>query len=232
MQRKGTLGGRKKDKHLESMVLKSKKPILVTGSHRSGTTWVGRIIAASPSVVYINQPFSPRNDINLYSTKFDYWFTYISDKNEQDFYEHIKRIINFRYNLLGMLKTGGNRGKIVRVIKEYLRFFKYRFSDVRPLLKDPIALFSAEWLASRFDMDVVILIRHPAAFAGSLKVKNWTYQFAHFLEQPLLMKDHLYEFEADIRNFVEEEQDILDQAALLWKLIHHMITKYEEKHQD
>jgi hypothetical protein len=33
-------------------------PILVTGTPRSGTTWVGKIIATSPSVGYIKEPFN------------------------------------------------------------------------------------------------------------------------------------------------------------------------------
>ncbi len=31
-------------------------PILVTGTHRSGTTWVGKMLAAGPSTAYISEP--------------------------------------------------------------------------------------------------------------------------------------------------------------------------------
>jgi len=79
----------------------SMKPILVTGSHCSGTTWVGRMIAASPSVVYIDEPFNIKHDVGICGAQFDYWFTYVSDQNEQDYYEHIKKSITFRYNLAG-----------------------------------------------------------------------------------------------------------------------------------
>jgi len=38
------------------------KPILVTGSHRSGTTWAGRVLAFSPTPLgYIWEPFNPRH---------------------------------------------------------------------------------------------------------------------------------------------------------------------------
>ena len=37
------------------------KPILVTGSHRSGTTWVGKMLAATGSVGYIHEPFNLKN---------------------------------------------------------------------------------------------------------------------------------------------------------------------------
>ena len=34
-------------------------PILVTGSHKAGTTWVGEMLAASRRVGYISEPFNP-----------------------------------------------------------------------------------------------------------------------------------------------------------------------------
>ena len=40
-------------------------------------------------------------------------------------------------------------------------------------MKDPIALLSAEWLAERFGMDVVVTIRHPAGFAASVLRLGW-----------------------------------------------------------
>jgi hypothetical protein len=103
-------------------------------------------------------------------------------------------------------------------------------SNARPLLKDPIAVFSAEWLASTFDMDIVVMIRHPAAFASSLKRLNWTHDFSHFLAQPLLMRDYLQPFEAEIREYSTREHDVIDQAALLWRLIYHVVAEYQKKH--
>ncbi len=210
----------------------SKKPILVTGSHRSGSTWVGRMLAASPEVLYINEPFHIGHDIGICGVHFNYWFTYVCNQNEGKYYHHIKRTINFHYNMLGKLRTAKKLRTILGAIVKYFLFLRYHFINIRPLLKDPLAIFSAEWLASKFDMHVVILIRHPAAFVSGLKMDNWTYDFSHFTKQPLLMKDHLYPFEDKIRKFEEEEQSIVDQAAFLWILIHYMIKKYKEKHPD
>ena len=33
--------------------------VLVTGSHRSGTTWVGKILAEAPETCYLHEPFKP-----------------------------------------------------------------------------------------------------------------------------------------------------------------------------
>lgn len=213
--------------------LNSRKPILVTGSHRSGTTYVGRMIAEHPSIAYIHEPFNIQwCHSGICSAKFPYWFTYITEKNEVVFYEHIKNTIAFRYNISEELKSVRNIKDVALMIRDYHIFTLSRFRKLRPLIKDPIALFSAEWLASKFDMDVTVLIRHPAAFTYSLKKKNWIFKFSNFLEQPLLMKDYLYPFEKEIREYAEKEHDIVDQAALLWNIIHFMIAKYMKKHAD
>lgn len=206
----------------------SQKPILVTGSHRSGTTWVGRMLASSPKVVYIHEPFNLSHDIGICGAQFEHWFTYICKQNEHKYFKQIKDTIEFRYNIFGKLKISKKSEPVSREVRNYLQFVRYRRNNMRPLLKDPIAVFSAEWLSLKFDMETIVMIRHPAAFAGSLKMKNWTHPFSHFLAQPLLMNEYLYPFENEIRYFVDDERDIIDQAALLWKLIHYMILKFKE----
>jgi hypothetical protein len=102
----------------------------------------------------------------------------------------------------------------------------------RPLVKDPLAVFSSEWLANRFDMDVVMLIRHPAAFVGSLKVADWPFQFTHLLDQPLLMDDLLSPYANEIVDFVENDHDLIDQAILIWNLIYSVVLEFQKKYQD
>ena len=106
----------------------------------------------------------------------------------------------------------------------------YRLRGVRPLLKDPIAVFSAEWLAETFGAQVVVLIRHPAAFADSLNRAGWNYDFSNFLRQPLLMERYLYRFADEIRAAAAQPMDILDQASLLWRAIYHTVYEYQQAH--
>lgn len=209
-----------------------RKPILVTGSTRSGSTWVGKMISLSPSVGYIKEPFNLEHRPGICSAKFDHWFTYISQENESYFSENIDRTIRFSYNIKEEIKAVNSLKDALRFLRDYSIFYQYRISNVRPLLKDPIAVFSAEWLADKFDMDVVVLIRHPAAFVGSIKKKNWHFDFSHFLKQPLLMEKYLYPFETEIRESTTKEYDVIEQACLLWKLIYHVVAKYHNNHQD
>jgi len=190
--------------------VRTAQPILVTGAHRSGTTWVGRILAASPDTTYLHEPFHLDHDPGMCAARFPYWFTYVCEENEAPYLEPIARMLHDARR--------GDAGSGQR--------------HRRPLIKDPIAVFSAPWLARRFDTRNVVLIRHPAAFAGSLKEKGWTHPFAHFLLQPSLMRDHLEPFAGDILRFAREERDVVDQAALLWKVIYATILRYRERHPD
>jgi len=208
------------------------KPILVTGSHRSGTTWVGKMLAATTEVGYIHEPFNLMHRPGICTAKFPYWFTYITEENEASYYEPLKDTFAFRFNVRAELPAIHSLRHVGRMMKNYKSFALYRFRDAVPLIKDPIALFSSEWLAKRFDLNVVVLIRHPAAFTSSIRRLSWRHNFSHFLNQPLLMRDYLAPFEVEICAFAQKEHDILEQATLLWRIMHHLILQYQEKHKD
>lgn len=212
------------------MSASNKKPILVTGSHRSGSSWAGKMLSLSPSVAYINEPFNIHHSPRICKAKFEYWFTYVCEQNESLYANDIEDCIHFKYPLSEAFKSSTSAKDIVKLARDYLLTVKYKTLNKRPLVKDPIALFSAEWLVKKFNMDAVVLIRHPAAFAGSLKSPQWSHPFSHFLDQPLLMEQHLSSYKTEIERFAENDSnnDFVGQAILLWNLIHHMILRYKK----
>lgn len=205
-------------------------PILITGSHRSGTTWTGKMLDLSDETGLIYEPFNP--DLSICQPHFRYWYTYVCSENEDLYTPCIEKCLNFRYPPSLAIGNMGSYKQWRQYLGDKYRFLKYGLLNRRPLFKDPISLFSAEWLYKKFDMRVVVLIRHPAAFVGSLKKAGWTFPFEDFLHQPLLMRDHLLEFEEDIRSFSEDERDIVDQGILLWNIIQHVIRKYRSEYED
>src|SRR4029453_10926731 len=62
-----------------------RRPLLVTGAHRSGTTWVGRMIDLSPEGGYINEPFNPHHQPGICGCRFPLWFQYVNRDNEHHF---------------------------------------------------------------------------------------------------------------------------------------------------
>lgn len=100
----------------------------------------------------------------------------------------------------------------------------------RILIKDPFAVFSAPWFAKKLNCKVVVTVRHPAAFAHSLKRLNWPFEFNDLLDQSLLMRDYLETYQDEMRAI--KSDDIVGQAALLWKVVYHSVHSILRQAQD
>ena len=209
----------------------SDKPILVTGAHRSGTTWVGKMLALAPGVAYIHEPFSPRTAAGLSPAGFDRYFTVVTSENQVRYRPGLEQTIRFRYGLGAQLRSLRGGRDLARIPRDLVRVERARLSGARPLVKDPIALLSAEWLAETFGMDVVVLIRHPAAFAASLKRLGWKHSFATFIQEGRV-PEVVRPYEAEIRQQAERPGEILAQAALLWRLLYNAVDSYRERQPD
>jgi hypothetical protein len=81
-------------------------------------------------------------------------------------------------------------------------------------------------------MQPVVIIRHPAAFAVSLRRVGWAFPFADFTRQPLLMRDLLEPFATEIGQAASSPPPILDQAGLLWRILHHVVDRQRREHPD
>lgn len=207
-------------------------PILVTGSHSSGTTWVGRMIASVPGMAYLHEPFNKDFDRDICKVKFPHWFMYVCEENENEYASSIRDMLEFRPKFIQGLASSRSAKQAAKQVRTLWQFTQFRMLASRPLVKDPIAIFSVDWLVKRFGMIPVILIRHPAAFAGSLKRNQWDHPFRDFLEQPLLLRDHLHPFLSEIEKFAAKRHEIVEQAALLWKIIYHVVSSYQKEHPE
>ena len=212
--------------------MSSHRPILVTGAHRSGTTWVGKMLALAPGVAYVHEPFSPRAAAGLSPAQFDRYFTVVTRENEARYRPGLERTLRFRYALGTQLRSVSRLRDLARPLRDWPRVERARRSGARALMKDPIALLSAEWLAETFEMDVVVLIRHPAAFAASLKRLGWKHSFATFLDDDGSLPEVLRPYEPEIRAQAERPGEILAQAALLWRLLYNAVDGYRERHPE
>lgn len=207
------------------------KNILVTGSHRSGSTWTGNVIAKAPKVRYIHEPFNIGiNRIN-YKSPFTYWFEFLIDsstkhqRESKTYIESFYKVFHIN-NLKKLFKVRSLKG-----LYNYSADIKGRITD-RTIIKDPIAIMSAEWIYMNYNIDVVVLIRHPAAFVASLKVNDWQYDFNNYLDQPVLMSTYLKDYQAIINDFSKNKKDIIDQGILLWNTIHDTIAYYQNKYKN
>jgi hypothetical protein len=207
-------------------------PILITGAPRSGTTWVGRVLDLSSQVGYINEPFNPSHQPGICSCVFPHWFEYVHSGNAGAYESGLAAMLAFRYNLVAQLRQRPSRTGTEALARDAWNFSIARVRGARPLVKDPIAVFSSDWLARTFGAAVVVMVRHPAAFAASVKRLGWTFPFHDLLAQKTLMQDHLAEFEGELHRKVEGRQDPVDQATLMWRVVYTVLLRFAHTHRD
>lgn len=204
-----------------SSTISVNKPILVTGSHRSGTTWVGKMLAADADTAYISEPLNVLHRPGIFRAPIKYWYTYINDDNEKEYLPAFHELLNFQYHTWLEIKSLRSVKDFLRMGRDFRIFFDGNTHGQRALIKDPFALFSSAWFAQTFNSQIVITVRHPAGFTSSLKRLGWNFDFGNLLNQPLLMRDHLEKDRDEIQAI--DKNDIVSQGALLWKLIYRFV---------
>ncbi len=196
-------------------------PILVTGAHRSGTTWVGKMLAADADTAYISEPLNVLHRPGVYRAKVKHWYQYICDENESEYLPAFHSLLDFDYHLMDEIRSIRSRRDFLRMGRDFMIFYYALERGQRALLKDPFAVFSVPWFAKKLNCKIVITVRHPAAFASSLQRLDWNFDFKNLLEQPLLMRDHLEAYREEMSAM--KADDVIGQACLLWRLIYHSV---------
>jgi glutaredoxin-related protein len=205
-------------------------PILVTGAHRSGTTWVGKMLAADALTAYISEPLNVLHRPGIFRAKVPHWYQYICDENESEYLSAFQQLLDFDYHLWDEIRSIRSLKDFLRMGRDFRVFSNGLMHGQRLLIKDPFAVFSAPWFAKKLNCKVVITVRHPAAFANSLKRLNWPFDFNDLLDQSLLMRDHL-EAHRDEMQAIKSD-DVIGHAALLWKLVYHSVHSILRQAQD
>ena len=198
-----------------------RRPILVTGAHRSGTTWIGKMLADDPCTAYISEPLNVWHRPGVFRVPVKYWYQYICDENESEYLPAFNELLEFEYHLWKEIRSLRSVKDFLRMGRDFRTFYYGLEEGRRALVKDPFAVFSSAWFARKLNFQVVISVRHPLAFASSLKRLNWSFDFQDLLNQPLLMRDHLEPHRSQMESV--NSQDVIGQAALLWKMIYHTV---------
>ena len=179
------------------------------------------MLAASPQMAYISEPLNVFHRPGVLGARVSSWYTYICDENESGYLPAFHELLNFRYHLFAEIKSLRSRKDFLRMGRDGGIFCRAALLHQRPLLKDPFAIFSIPWFAERLNSQIVVTIRHPAAFASSLKRLNWSFNFSDLLNQPLLMRDYLEPYRTEMQSMPAD--DIVGQAGLLWTMVYRIV---------
>lgn len=204
------------------------KPILVTGAHRTGTTWVGKTLALDRRLTYITEPLHLRHPRGILAVEVPHWYTYICPDNEADFLSAFQDTLKFKYQLREELKHLRGCKELVKMVRDAAVFTLSRALGHSPLLKDPFTVFSIPWFNYRFNLQTVIMVRHPLPFVSSIKRLGWTFNFNHILSQELLMRDLLEPYREEMIRLQKAPEDIVGHGILLWRMIYSVVDQYRK----
>jgi Sulfotransferase family len=197
-------------------------PVLVTGMHRSGTSWVGSMLCAGGDLINIGEPLNVLNRQTIFPKRVELWYAHITDENEADFLPYYRDALAFKLHPLADLarmRLGSPRDPY-RIARRWGDFFLGRAQQRRLLIKDPFAVFSIDWFVRRLGCQVVVVVRHPVAVVSSLKRLGFVFDFRNLLRQPSLMDGRLSRFRPEIEASLESGDDVIGQGSLLWRIIY------------
>lgn len=207
----------------------------MTGSHRSGTTWIGRTICQHAKVRYMQEPFHVEVPSKFLGLSLDTWFTHYESSPQQ---ADIRKAFDMMFAQNPIQFAARHCSTVGWDYKTPMRFIKYVYSEMvnqpRILVKDPIALLSADWMHEAYQFQIVCMIRNPLGFIGSLKAVQWDFDFEHLRRQENLMNGKLRAFAEQIKFMCKhrDKTDFIDRTTLLWNVLHHVIFDYQKKYPD
>lgn len=208
------------------------RPILVSGAHRTGTTWVGKMLASSGQAAYISEPFNVWHRRGVFSSPISQWYTYVCRDNEANYLTSLRETLDYQYHTGLEIKDLHSIKDLLRMGRDWEIFKTGKLRRLRPLLKDPFAIFSLPWFVERLNCQVVITVRHPAAFVSSLKRLGWHFDFSDLLQQSLLIRDWLGSYQQDMENLLKTPEDVIGQGSLLWRMIYQVVDACQKKYTD
>jgi len=210
--------------------------VFVTGVIRSGTTFTGKILSIPLVVDYIHEPFNtgcgmegmnrryryvrPEPDTpemerlhSLTTDLFDYNFDLQTVYHEEDpWYRSLAKTIV------------GSRGPF------YLRLAKANPFHTASIIKDPTGSMMANYLYHRFDVQPVVVLRHPVSLVASFRRLGWWPTSDKLLEQSALVHDHFTNARVKPSRIDSPLPDHIEDSCLHWCLVNQVLLDWAERH--
>ena len=175
----------------------------------------------------IYEPFNPQSRQWRWFEAPEFYL-YIDETLEAPYLRPVEAMTHWRYPLVRRLRAGNGRV----ALRSWATARAHRRAGHGVLVKDPIALMSAPWLADRLGFRPLIVVRHPAGFVSSLLRVGWRPRFGSWLRQPRLMDTLLAPWREEIEQAQRDELDLIEAGALFWRVCAGVVATYRKEHPD
>jgi hypothetical protein len=157
----------------------SRRIILVTGTPRSGTTAVGKMLSLGRGVCNLHEPFNYHVGIKEIERYFEIigTGTFTSEKMDQCIHAIRELRLDFKQ---GVFPNERGLRRVLKFLIGGRAINSYRLCRMNPFLrtiiwKDPLACFLSDYISKVHDIDVLVTIRNPWATAASFKRMQWEF---------------------------------------------------------
>ena len=170
------------------------KAVLISGSGRSGTTWLAELIASTGRYRYCFEPFDHRRSPELGHLEYRY---VRPDDADPALVDPVRDLLC---------------GRIVHRRMYFHNPPSWRARDAI-LVKEIYGNLAVPWIGRQFPhVRIVVLTRHPGAVAVSRMRLGWPPFDRRMLAQPLLVADHLDRHRETIRQATSQ----FERHVLMW----------------
>ncbi|MFT7473536.1 MAG: hypothetical protein ACI81L_000451 [Verrucomicrobiales bacterium] len=209
--------------------------IVVAGLPRSGTTYVGNILAHHPDVRMVLEPLNEEFGLRAVSGQ----FPYVSGGDPASI--ESAKVLSQMVELRGgwrrfAMSRGQNRtwaqktGKVLvgsRTSRDWRSdaLFERVGRPRAPVqcFKDPFATFALEHLARRHGVRSICIVRHPAAYYQSFVMQPWDFGIGRFINASAMRRDFGIDIEDE--TWRTAETDKLAYCAVLWRMMSQMVAR-------
>ena len=169
------------------------KPIVLVGSERSGTSWIGDVLSSSPKIHLVYEPFNPYMQDMLFGRDWtwpNFTMPYLpEDFDGRRYVAPVRRLLrnSAPVSYFGRPFIGSVLGRR-RTLRDWARPLAERLRAkgrrTRVLVKDPWATHLVPWLVTHFDVHIVHVVRHPCGVAAAQKRLNWQFDLSRVSTSP------------------------------------------------
>lgn len=202
--------------------------VLITGSMRSGTTFVGNVLSQYEDLFYLHEPFNKVWGIQ----GIEHWFPYAHDGN--NYADLADRLLEMDVTY----RTNSRSGPLKQIVKSLVggrlhwRAWYYRLVarySTGLLIKDPLAALTSRYFHHEHDVAVVVLVRHPLAFFYSNKRLGWDFNLSEFRDQETLVDHYLQ----DERKLLEKDNlSYVQRLGLLWRCVYRTLHEFTNEREE
>lgn len=210
--------------------MKTQKWIFVTGTPRSGTTFLGKVLSLPLEVDYLHEPFNPHWGM----PGIDRFYLYMSERSPSPQYRQVvENLFNHQFTLrAGHFGTDSRWRTMVRRVLGSRSAWSARLIKFNPfhttmVIKDPIGCLLTEYLYKRYGVRPVITIRHPVAVIASLLRLRWGESLEPIRQQPELIEDYFLD---EPQFLATESADPIEQAAASWRALNKVLFTQADRH--